>query len=214
MSFNDIITQIENDSFEALVSKGIHAILFAMKRTGGTITTDKSKNLLYGYPVGGFNTGGETVDMEEFQDQIRGGIYKTSLPGAIDPGDLTFTTYFAPSLGKPDVAGVVNSMVITPQFILCLARKISDSTLQGFFLSGVNYAGGNDIKGDYGKAIGSSLKFKISGEPKVGYDQVGNIPMSLYIAGADSNIEITSADPVESFLNSVQVDDVDNAMTA
>ena len=205
MPINEIMTQIEGESFEALVSKGIHAILFPLKRVGLNVTTDKSKNLLYGYPVGGFNTSGENVDQEEFQDQIRGGDYKTFLPGATDPGDITFNTYFAPTLGKPDIAGVVNSMVITPQFILALARKQSDTVLQGFFLAGVNYAGGNEIKGDYGKAIGSSLKFKISGKPTVGYDEVGTFPMSLYEAGA--GIITASADAVEQFLKSANVPD-------
>jgi len=73
-------------------------------------------------------------------------------------------------------------MVFTPQFLLILARKKSDTVLEGFFSAGVNYAGGNDIKGDYGKVIGSSLKFKITGEPKVGYEEVGDFPLSVYNA--------------------------------
>ena len=213
MSIDNIITQIEDESFEALVSKGIHAILFALKRQNGQITTDKTKNLLYGYPVGGFNTSGDTVDMEEFQDQIRGGMNKTFLPGAVDPGDITFTTYFAPALGKPPIEGAINSTVIIPQFILALARKQSDTVLQGFFLAGVNYAGGCEIKGDYGKAIGSSIKFKITGSLTVGYNSVGPIPMALYTAGA-SGIQTASADPVETFLNSVNVPGAAGTMTA
>jgi hypothetical protein len=177
----DIFTQLTADHFETLVSKGIHAILFRVKRDG---TTDKTKNILYGCPVGSFNTSGETVEMEEFQDQIRGGMHKTKVGGAIDPGDITFKAYFDPTRGKPDIEGIVNSMAVTPQFTLILARKKNATTLEGFFAAGVNYAGGNDIQGDYGKIIGSSLKFAITGEPQYGYDDVGDIPMSMYVAGA------------------------------
>jgi hypothetical protein len=41
-----------------------------------------------------------------------------------------------------------------------------------------------EIKGDLGKAIKSSLKFAITGEPKFGYKAVGDIAMSVYKAGA------------------------------
>lgn len=177
--FTTVATQIASERFEALVSKGIHAMLFPVTRDG----LDKSKNLLYGYPVGGFNTSGETVDQEEFQDQTRGGDYKTFIPGATDPGDITFNTYFDQNKGKPPIEGVVNSTVMTPQFVLVLARKQSATQLQGFFTAGVNYSGGNDIKGDYGKVIGSSLKFKITGKPYYG-PEVGTIPMSEYTAGS------------------------------
>jgi len=170
------MTQIEDERIEALVSKGIHAMLFRMTRSG----TDTSRNLLYGYPVGGFNTSGESVDQEEFQDQLAGGMHKTFIGGAVDPGDITFNAMFVPEMGMPEIEGVVNSMSMTPQFTLVLARKKSDTVLEGFFSAGVNYAGGNDIKGDYGKVIGTSLKFKITGKPQVGYAKVGDIPMSLY----------------------------------
>ena len=180
------MTQLGNERFEALVSKGIHALLFPVTRDG----VDTSKNLLYGYPIGGFNTSGDTVESEDFQDQILGGMYKTKISGAIDPGDITCNAYFAPEMGKPKIEGVVNSMVMTPQFILILARKKSATMLEGFFAAGVNYGGGNDTKGDYGKAIGSSMKFNISGEPKVGYDEVGDIPMDLYTS---SGTQVASA---------------------
>jgi len=180
MSTPEFMTQIASERFEALVSKGIHAILFAVTRDG----IDKTKNLLHGYPVGGFNTSGETIEMEEFQDQIRGGMSKTFIAGQTDPGDITFDAYFSPEKGKPDIEGVVNSMVLTPQFILTLARKKSDTTLEGFFSAGVNYSGGNEIKGDLGKAMKTSLKFKITGETLVGYAKVGDIAMSLYEAGS------------------------------
>jgi hypothetical protein len=170
--------QIASERFEALVAKGIHAILFRVTRSG----IDSTKNLLYGYPIGGFNTSGDSVDSEEFQDQTRGGMYKNFVGGAIDPGDITFTAYFAPDMGKPDIEGVTNSRSLTPQFVLTLATKKDDDTLEGFFSAGVNYAGGNEIKGDFGKFIGSSMKFKITGKPSVGYEEVGDIDMALYEA--------------------------------
>ena len=64
--------------------------------------------------------------------------------------------------------------------------------LQGFLAAGVNYKGGKDIKGDYGKVIKTSLKFEISGESKQGYDKVGIIAMSLYKAGAPQGTETAS----------------------
>ena len=85
-------------------------------------------------------------------------------------------------------------MVITPQFVLILARKKSETVLQGFFNAGVNYMGGMDIKGDYGKAIGSSLNFKITGAATFGYNDVGEIDMSLYTAGA--TLLASAADPL------------------
>ena len=178
MSAPEFMTQLASERFEALVSKGIHAILFPVTKTGVNTT----KNLLYGYPVGSFTSSGETVEMEDFQDQIRGGMSKTFIAGQADQGDISFEAYFSPEMGKPKIEGVVNSMVVTPQFILTLARKKSDTTLEGFFSAGVNYAGGNDIKGDLGKAMKTSLKFKITGEVLVGYEEVGEIAMSLYNA--------------------------------
>jgi hypothetical protein len=177
---NQIITQVANEAFEALVAKGLHAMLFPLKRQGANIVTDTSVNLLKGYPIGSINSSGDSADSEEFQDQLRGGMYKTKIGGAVDPGDITFKAYFAPTMGKPKIEGIVNSMVFTPQFLLILARKQSDTELQGVFSAGVNYAGGNDIQGEYGKVVGSSLKFQITGEPKVGYNEVGTFPMSLY----------------------------------
>ena len=193
MSAPEFNTQVINEAFEAIVAKGIHALLFPLKRgTNGSIEIDTSKNLLYGYPIGSFNTGGESVDSEEFQDQTRGGIYKTKVAGAIDPGDITFNAYFDPKFGKPDIAGVHNSMVFTPQFVLYLARKKSETELQGFFAAGVNYAGGSEIKGDYGKILGSSLKFAISGEPQYGENKVGIISMAHYKAGATTGTQTAS----------------------
>ena len=179
----EILTQIANEGFEALVAKGIHAMLFRIERQGTGYRTDTTKNLLYGYPIGNFTKGEESVESEEFQDQIRGGSYKNHVAGAIDAGDITFNAYFDVNVGKPDIEGVVNSTVFTPQFALILARKKSDTMLEGFFSAGVNYLGGNDIKGDYGKVIATSLKFKISGKPTYG-KKVGEIAMSLYRAGA------------------------------
>ena len=182
---SDIFDLLSEDAFEALVSKGIRVILYPIKRqSDGSLEVDKSKNILYGYPVGGFNTSGESVDSQEFQDQLRGGMYKSKIGGQIDPGEITFDAYFDPTHGKPDIEGIVNSMSITPQFVLALARKKSETMLEGFFAAGVNYAGGFDIKGDLGKTIGSSLKFAITGEPQFGYDFVGEMPMSMYTAGS------------------------------
>jgi len=176
---NPVLTQIAGDAFEALVAKGIHVMLFPLKRQGANIVTDTTTNLLKGYPIGSITTGGESVDSEEFQDQLRGGMHKTKIAGAIDSGDITLKAYFNPAGGKPKIAGIVDSVTFTPQFALVLARK-SGEVLQGFFSAGVNYAGGNDIQGEYGKVIGSSLKFNISGEAKFGYEEVGTFPMSLY----------------------------------
>ena len=203
MSTPTVITQIANENFEALVSKGIHAMLFALKRIGGTVQADTSVNLLYGYPIGGFTKGEESAEQEEFQDQIRGGIYKTFVGGAIDPGDIIFNAYFSPTMGKPEIEGAINSTIITPQFVLLLARKQSDTLLQGFLAAGVNYSGGNDIKGDYGKIIGSSLKFKASGKPSFGYEEVGTLPMSLYNAGGGT--PIANVDPVKLILDSAEI---------
>ena len=193
MSTPEIFTQIADEGFEALVSKGIHVLLFPMRRVDGKIQVDTSKNLLYGYPVGGFNTSGETVEQEEFHDQLRGGANKMFIAGTTDPGDITFNAYFDPNMGKPKIEGVVNSMVVTPQFALALARKKSDSMLEGFLCGGVNYLGGYDIKGDLGKKIGSSLKFKFTGTVLYGYEKVGDIAMSLYRAGA-TGVQGASAD--------------------
>ncbi|GHT28041.1 hypothetical protein FACS18942_08080 [Planctomycetales bacterium] len=79
--------------------------------------------------------------------------------------------------------------MFTPQFILMLGIYPADTplgtvpaTLDGFFAAGCNYAGGGDIKGDYGKVIGSSLKFKLTGQVKIGTAEVGSIDYQLYTA--------------------------------
>lgn len=181
-TFTGVLDEVQNKAFKALVSKGIHALLFPMKEDDdGNIVCDISLNLLKGYPVGGFSGSGDTADSEEFQDQLMGGAYKNFVPGAVDPGDISFNTYFTPGKAKPNLATVKNSMVFTPQFMLALATETNDpETLQGFFAAGVNYQSGSDLKGDYGKIIGSSLKFKITGEPKWGFAEVGTIAKTLY----------------------------------
>jgi hypothetical protein len=169
---NTQIDKLTEQAFQALVSKGIYALLFATKYDTASkkIVADTSKNILYGYKVGGFNTSGDSADSEEFQDQLSGGFFKSFIGGAIDGGDFSFNSYFAPDKPKPKITGIVRSTVITPQFILILAIEHEDEDkLQGFFASGINYLGGNDIKGDLGKAIGSSMKFKISGKPLWGF---------------------------------------------
>jgi hypothetical protein len=177
----DVVAQLEKQSFEALVSKGIYAMLFPMIHDGTERKADISNNLLNGYPIGGITSGGDSTDSEEFQDQLMGGEFKTFIQGATDPGDVTFNTYFNLEKGRPPITGIRNSRVITPAFILILAIESETADkLQGFFVAGVNYSGGNDIKGDYGKIIGSSLKFKITGSVKVGATAVGLIDKALY----------------------------------
>jgi hypothetical protein len=177
----DIYDILSDDFIELLIAKGIHAILYRMRRDG---TPDKTKNLLHGYPVGNIKVDDQAVDSEEFQDQLRGGMYKTSVGGAIKPGNVTFDTYFAPSKGKPPIEGVENSMAITPQFLLVLARKKDADTLEGFYASGVNFGGGLGLDGTYGKAVKSGMKFDGTGKPLIGYDEVGEISMTDYTAGA------------------------------
>jgi hypothetical protein len=170
------------DVTEAMVSKGIHMLLFKLQADG---KPDTSKNILYGVSMGSISSSGETVDSEELQDQLIGGNYKAFLSGAIDPGDFTLNTNYTPKMGKLEINPVVDSFVIAPQFLLILATTNSaddKGNLKGFWASAVNYNGGREIKGDIGKIIGSSLKFKASGEPKVGFDEVGSIPKSLYNA--------------------------------
>ena len=60
---------------------------------------------------------------------------------------------------------------------------------------------GFDIKGDYGKIIGSSLKFKVTGEPKSGYDEVGKVAMSLYTGGGGT--QTASADVFKGLLDNI-----------
>ena len=211
-SLPGVFAEVQNRAFKALVSKGIYALLFPLKEVNGEIIVDTSENLLNGYPVGGFTGSGETVDSEEFQDQLMGGVYKNFVSGAVDPGDIGFTTYFTPAKGKPDLAKVVNSQVFTPQFLLILAVNQDDNTLQGFFSGGVNYAGGNDLKADYGKIISSSFKFKITGEPNWGFAKCGSFPKSMYgsvayeVAVNDLLQSLHGADPLS--------DDDDEAFTA
>jgi hypothetical protein len=183
---NTSIDSLTQQAFQGLVSKGIYALLFPLKTDEGELVIDTTTNLLADYPVGGFSTSGDSADSEEFQSQLAGGVNKTFLAGAIDPGDISFNTYFAPNKSKPNVAGVVNSTVTSPQFILILAIQHTTATLlQGFFAAGVNYAGGNDIKGDYGKTMGSSMKFKITGTSKWGFTEVGTFPKTLYTGSGE-----------------------------
>lgn len=178
---NTPIDSLTAQAFQGLVSKGIYGLLFPLKTVAEQLVIDTTTNLLADYPVGGFSTSGDSVDSEEFQSQLAGGNNKTFLAGAVDPGEITFNSYFAPSKGKPKVTGAVNSTVTSPQFILILAIEHATSTLlQGFFAAGVNYAGGNEIKGDYGKTMGSSMKFKITGNTKWGFTEVGTFNKSLY----------------------------------
>ncbi len=177
----NVIKELEMQHFEAIVSKGIRGLLFSMIHDGTKAKADTTKNILNGYPIGGITTSGDSVDSEEFQDQLMGGEFKSFVAGAIDGGDVTLTTYFNVAKGRPPITGIRHSRVITPQFILILATTCTTpGKLQGWFAAGVNYNGGNEIKGDYGKIIGSSLKFKISGTVKVGAPNVGLIDESLY----------------------------------
>ena len=144
----NVVTLLEQQSFAALVSKGIRGLLFPPIQNGTSIKADTTNNILNGYPIGGITTGGDSVDSEEFQDQLLGGQNKSFLGGATDPGDITFTTYFNTAKGKPKLQRIRHSRSITPQFILILATTSpTEGKLQGWFASGVNYAGGNEIKG-------------------------------------------------------------------
>ncbi|MDR1959385.1 MAG: hypothetical protein LBQ54_10165 [Planctomycetaceae bacterium] len=179
----EIYDVIASQGFDALVSKGIYAMLFPVTRneTTGDFETDTATNLLNGYPVGGISGSGDTADSEEFQDQLMGGVNKCFISGAIDPGDISFNTYYSLSKGRPKIQSIKHSRVITPQFVLMLAVTTDDEDmLQGWFAAGVNYSGGGEIKGDNGKIIGSSLKFKVTGMVKAGSEEVGLIDKSLY----------------------------------
>ncbi len=178
---NTIISQITDEAYEALVAKGVHVLLFPLVKESTGIKADTAKNLLKGWPIGSFTGSGETADSEEYQDQLIGGIYKTFISGGLDPGDINLKTYFNPDVGKPDIAPVKHSRTITPQFVLMLATTCDEpEQLEVWWSGGVNYLGGGGINGDYGKVIGSELKFKVSGAVKVGKTNNGKIPKSLY----------------------------------
>ncbi|MCL2306154.1 MAG: hypothetical protein FWC43_12495 [Planctomycetaceae bacterium] len=180
ITLNTNLDKISEQAFKALVAKGIYCLLFPIKVSGKTKTTDTSKNLLNGVSVGNITIGDETPDQEEFQDQLLGGLYKMYAGGAIDPGDLSLATNFEPDAIPLEISGVVNSQVVTPQFALVLAVEKDDKTLQGFFACGANYNGGQGLQGDYGKIIKSNLKFKLTGEPIRGFPKVGTFSKSLY----------------------------------
>jgi hypothetical protein len=186
----EFVDTIESNATTALVSKGIYAMLYKMVKNGALFTPNVTKNYLFGYTIGGINGSGDTVSSEEYQDQLLGGTNKTFVPGAIDPGEITLTTYFDPQKGVPDVDPVRHSYIITPQFLLILAvldSKATPKSLRPFWTGGVNYNGGNDLKGELGKVIGSSLKFKVTGKQKVGFRANGaltRIAMTDYQANS------------------------------
>ena len=177
----DIINDFGGSAFEGLVAKGVLMLLFPMVRNGSAIQADTSENLLHGYKVGGFTGSGETVDSEELQDQLTGGAYKAYISGSIDAGDMNLTATFDPDKGPLKLTPMRHSRVVTPNFVYLLATTSPDpEKLDVFLIAGVNYLGGRDIKGDYGKVIGTSFKFKITGKPKVGTKECGRIAISLY----------------------------------
>ncbi|GHT26826.1 hypothetical protein FACS18942_05010 [Planctomycetales bacterium] len=184
---NQNIDQLTQQAFAALVSKGIYCLLFPVK-TDKTI--DKTVNYLNGIPVGNITAGDESADSEEYQDQLAGGIYKNFISGAIDPSDITMTTYFSPTTAQFTPPAPVQSVVVTPQMILILAvESAQEGQLQGFFAAGCNYSGGRGLDGSYGSIVKSSLKFKLSGKPKRGFIEVGTFDKTLY-GGGPSNTNI------------------------
>lgn len=177
----EIIDQIAESSFEGLVSKGVLMMLFPMLRNGSGLQADTSENLLNGYKVGGFSGSGDSVDSEELQDQLMGGEYKAFISGAIDAGDFSITTAFNPDKGRLKITPIRHSRVVSPQFVLLLATTSEDKDkLDVWMIAGVNYLGGREIKGDFGKVIGSSIKFKMTGKPKIGTTECGQIAIDLY----------------------------------
>lgn len=176
-----ILNKMGDDAFEGIVSKGVLMMLFPMVRNGTSLKADTTENLLNGYKVGGFSGSGDSVDSEELQDQLMGGENKVFFSGAVDAGDFSITTAFNPEKGRLKLVPIRHSRVVSPQFALLLATTCDEPTkLDVWFIAGVNYLGGREIKGDFGKIIGSSLKFKVSGKPKVGTAECGQIDIALY----------------------------------
>lgn len=177
----EILGQMGEESFEGLVAKNVLMMLFPMIRDGNGLKADTSENLLNGYKVGGFSGSGDSVDSEELQDQLMGGEYKAFISGAIDAGDFSITTAFNPDKGRLKITPIRHARVVSPQFALLLATTCDDKTkLDVWMIAGVNYLGGREIKGDFGKIIGSSIKFKMTGKPRVGTSECGQIDIGLY----------------------------------
>lgn len=184
----NFLQSITAEAREQLVSKGVHVILFAIERQSGALTLNTGNNLLKGWPIGSLSGSGDNSDSEEYGDQLSGGIYKTFIGGGIDPGDITLSSYFDVDVGKPDIQPIVNSRVITPQFVLMLAIPSSTaSSLDVVWSGGVNWSGGGNINGELGKSVKSELKFKVTGEPKVGLSKNGTIPYTYYTAGGSGS---------------------------
>jgi hypothetical protein len=184
---NAILTANNAEVFRQLVAKGIHLLLFPYTTgTGGAAQLDTTTNLLYGYRYGTITSGGESVDQEEIADQLAGGSFKSFAGGAIDGGDFTMNTYYNIATGGPQIQQIVDSTIMVPQFFLLMATTMQSDPdkLQVFWAAGVNYNGGKEIKGDTGKAIGSSLKFKISGRVISGTDACGTINKTYYAGSA------------------------------
>jgi len=184
---NAKIDALTEAAFAALVSKGIYCLLFPVKADK---TIDTTVNYLNGVPVGNITTGDETPDSEEFRSQLAGGVYKTFIRGAIDPGDVTLANYFSPNGNEFTPPPPVQSIVMSPEMIIILAVE-SDAAgkLQGFFACGCNYNGGRNLDGTYGQIVKSGLKFKLSGKPLRGFHEAGKLDKSLYGPGAP-NTEI------------------------
>ena len=177
----DIIDNFGKETFEGLVAKNVYMMLFPMVRSGNGIVADTSENLLNGYKLGGFTGSGDTADSEELQDQLMGNEYKVFVGGILDGGDFTINSMFNPDKPRLKIIPMRHSRIVSPQFVFLMATTSDDpEKLDVFLAAGVNYLGGRDIKGDFGKVIGTSFKFKVTGKSKVGTAECGQLDIAFY----------------------------------
>ncbi len=145
---------------EYAVSVGIYCLYFPY---------GKQANYMKGFKVKDINKSANVRDQKEVGHQLASGRWKNHISLMADAGDLTVSGYFEFERGTVETPDIVRSRVQGPEGTVMLGIVAEeDGQIEIFFMCGANIAEDGDIGGTHGDMMTSNVKFKLSGEPKMG----------------------------------------------
>lgn len=152
---------------EYAVSIGIYCLYFE---------ANSQDNYMKGFKVMDVNKAPNVHDQKEVGHQLASGRWKNHVSLMSDAGDLTVKGHFEFERGKYSPAETVNSRVKGPAGTVMLGIAASDADkIEIFFMCGANVNEDGSIEGAFGDVMGSAVKFKLSGEPKMGTVECGTL---------------------------------------
>ncbi len=145
---------------EYAVSIGIYCLFFPY---------GVQENYMKGFKVTDIAKSANVRDQKEVGHQLASGRWKNHIALMADAGTLDVSGFFEFERGTIKPPDITRSRVKGPEGTVMLAINSEEADkLEVFFMCGANLNEDGDIGGTHGDVMTQKVKFKLSGEPKMG----------------------------------------------